>query len=171
MLLVQLLLCFAIIKVLLNLYRLLATYFYYNAFKNKNERLDQYSAAVGRLFVYVGTQRRVIVTKRNYMKEICAENISEHLSDTEVHKELCKTFQQTIGVYKYRIRQAFYPSYWITWPLSILALFNIEFGKIGSVITGIIIWAATFVAEHYLEEYLDLHSLSDVLPMLDNLLK
>lgn len=171
MLILHLFIYCVVIKFVTNLFRLLATDFYYYLFKNKDKGINQYCRSIGNLFHHAGTQRKIIVSAQYFMKELYRDEISNHLTDDETYAELCEIFEQTMGVYKYRLRQTFYPSYWIAWPLTFLALFDINFGKIGSAIAGVAFWLITFVAEHYLEELLGLHSLFDVLSILDNLLK
>lgn len=144
-----------VIRLLTNIYRLLATKFYYYAFLNKSSRMDEFSKPIGVLFQKAGTQ--TIAFDHNGLLRF-QDYISNQLSEPTNRSKLCKIFEQTIGVYRFRIRQNFYPLFWLTLPAAIL---NIQKSKLGGLCVNILFWLAGVVGAYFLEKFLDTTPLAD----------
>lgn len=150
-----------VIRVLINVFRLIATKYYFYLFKRKTEKINRYTRPIENLFNAAGTQYIVLVTKRFTLNQMSDSYISDCLSDSKYTNELIKIFDKTIGVFAFRIRQTFYPTYWLNLPVNILSQFNIAPNAILSVIINIFGWALSFVATYFLEKYFDLIIPSD----------
>lgn len=160
-----------IIKLFTNVFRMLATKRYFRIYQKGNSNILEYASSVERLFNIAGTQREVIVTTRHAVKQMSKTYISECLNDSQYKKDLTETFTKTIGEFKRRARESFYPSFWCNLPIYVLKMFNIELGKSVSILINIIGWVINFTASYFLEKLLDHTLLSDFFSILDNLLK
>lgn len=162
----------AIIRLSTNIYRLFATKYYYYLLKNSSKKLNECAIPVGVLFEKADTQHIVLCTeKRMSIKQMYHNVISNCLTDPSSYGKLCEVFENTIGVYKYRIRQNFYPMFWITLPITALNSINIHPNKIISFFISILFWLISFFVGYFLERFLNSHLPVELFSMLDMMLK
>ena len=160
-----------IIKIFTNVFRMLATKRYFRIYQKGNPNILEYASSVERLFNIAGTQQEVIVTTRHAVKQMSKTYISECLNDSRYKKDLTETFTKTIGEFRRRARESFYPSFWCNLPIYVLKIFNLELSKSVSILINIIGWVINFAASYFLEKFLDLSLPSDFFSALGNLLK
>ncbi len=151
----------AVIRLFTNIHRLIATKYYFNHFKRKDEKINRYTRPIENLFNAAGTQYIVLVTKRFALNQMSDAYISDCLGDPKYRDELLKIFDKTIGVFAFRIRQTFYPTYWLNLPVNILNHLNFSPKAPISIIINILGWILSFVATYFLEKYFDLIVPSD----------
>lgn len=168
MIILYIFIAIAIIRIATNIYRLLATKFYYFLFRNKSRKLNEYNIPVGNLFQKAGTQHLIVATERHSIEMMYKDYISNHLTDRSCYDKLCEIFESTIGVYKFRIRKTFYPIYWITLPVNILETKNIHLNKFVSLLVNIAFWLISFLAGYFLEHYLDTYLPIELFSVLGN---
>lgn len=147
------------LKVLLNIFRLLATKFYYFIYvglskghAQPDKHLHQYAAPVGKLFKAANTQ---ILIMDRYGSLMHREYISNHLTDPACKEKLIETFEKTIGVYKLRIRESLYPAFWIFLPLRVIERREISIPSFLKLPLNLVYWVISFLAGYFLEHYLD----------------
>lgn len=143
-----------ILKLLLNILRLLGTYFCYNKFKKQAKNLAQLIPFAESLFNNAKTNMIA------YQKSDNANTmswISHFLTDTSQSESLDLVFNKTIGTYKFRIFQCFNPFYWLFLPKYIFEGINLYPPQILMYLFHLIYWIITIVAAHFLELYLDAH--------------
>ncbi len=161
-----------LIKYLINIARLISTKFYFNKFKSKSKNLIRYSAPVTHLFNKAGTQEIVVTYERMYgFKQLHKNNISQLLNDDDTWDKLFDVFNETIGVYSFRARQSFYPSYWLFLPTAIFNYFDYEPPRLLKLITTFVYWVIGFTVTYLLEIYLDQHFSQNLLQLMNNFLK
>ena len=68
-----------------------------------------------------------------------------------------ETFENTLGTYSYRIRESFYPTFWLFLPLSVLSSMNIDLKPVAKALISVVYWILTSVAAYLLEKFLDSH--------------
>lgn len=160
-----------VLRLLTNVFRLYATKYYFQLFENKSKKLNQCAIPVGTLFEKAGTQHIVVCTETRYsVKQMYEDTISNCLTDKYSYNKLQVIFNNTIGVYKYRIRQNFYPMFWLTVPVHALNLVNVHPNKILSVFINILFWLINFSAGYFLEKFLDNSLPTNLLSMFDKLI-
>lgn len=151
-------LALVLVKALTNIYRYLAIRHYYSLFEKNPSRMSRYSEPVGNLFELAGTERVVLRADRgNYQKVIVQEPISRNLADQRNKQVAIDTFENTLSVYSYRIRESFYPTFWLFLPLSVLSSMNIDLKPVAKALVSVVYWILTSVAAYLLEKFLDSH--------------
>lgn len=153
------------IKALINLFRIFATKYYYKRFlklsiPNKyncssNSKLNQYSEPVKKLFNCAGTQHVVVTTDRIGRNRMYQDYISNQLADNSAYSKLCEIFENTIGVFKLRFREAFYPTYWLFIPFRIFEKSKFGIPKFIKILINLLYWLLSFTAAYFLEHFLD----------------
>lgn len=162
------------LKVLLNIFRLLATKFYYFIYAGlskgharPDKHLHQYAAPIGKLFKAANTQ---ILIMERYGSLMYREYISNHLTDPACKEKLIEIFEKTIGVYKLRIRESFYPTFWLFLPVRVAEKREINIPTFLKALLNLVYWAVSFLAGYLLEHYLDsMNALSLLKEFLHNL--
>jgi hypothetical protein len=158
-------------RLVTNIFRLYATKYYFYRFKKQYKNLDQYARPVEVLFKKADTQHIVISTDRRIsLKQIYQNKISNCLTDPSSYQKLYEVFENTIGVYKYRIRQNFYPTFWLTIPINILNSIGVQPNIIVSTLINILFWLVSFLAGYFLEKFLDYHIPTSLFSNLDKLI-
>lgn len=166
----QILLVVWVFRLLTNVFRLCATKFYFYLFKNNYKHLNRCSRPVGVLFSKANTQQYVVCTERRYsVKEMYQDYISNCLTDRHSNNKISEIFNNTIGVYSYRIRQNFYPVFWLTAPVNALNSVNVHPNTILSVLINILFWLINFSAGYFLEKFLDNNLSTNLLSIFDKL--
>lgn len=138
-------------RLMANIYRYFATKHYYKLYKSK-KKLSRIIRPVEYLFNKAGTQRTAIREDRSM---VYAENISDQLSDDSAEPLLMEAFENTLGVYAFRIRQNFYLFYWLTLPIYVLSGSKLSTSKPIGRLLNLLIWILGTVAAYFLERYLD----------------
>lgn len=162
------------LKVMLNVFRLFATKFYYLVYTEMSKghlqpdkRLQQYAAPVGKLFRTANTQIPLIDRCGFLVYKDC---ISNHLTELSYKEKLIEIFEKTIGVYKLRIRESFYPTFWLFLPVRVAEKREINIPTFLKTLLNLVYWAASFLAGYLLEHYLDsMNALSLLKEFLHNL--
>ncbi len=140
-------------------------------FKNNYKHLNRCSRPVGVLFSKANTQQYVVCTERRYsVKEMYQDYISNCLTDRHSSNKISEIFNNTIGVYSYRIRQNFYPVFWLTAPVNALNSVNVHPNTILSVLINILFWVINFSAGYFLEKFLDNNLPTNLLSIFDKLI-
>lgn len=159
-------------RLLTNIFRLFATKHYYRLYKNDCPHINEYSKPIGDLFNKAETQKVEIIESGRNKLYTRKDFISNLLTDKDSKNDIMSTFEQTIGVYQYRIRQNFYPIFWLSFPVYLLNQINIHPNKGLSVFIDVVFWAVGVIAAYFLEKYLDSVVISDsVISYISNLLK
>lgn len=159
-------------RLLTNIFRLFATKYYYHAYKQKSKRIMEYSKPIGKLFDKADTQRMAIDETHGHIGMIYKERISNMLSKQRMHIEISEAFEKTIGVYKYRIRENFYPLFWLSIPVYVLNQVNVRPNRVISILINILFWLVSAVGVYLLEKFLDTTPLGqDFVLTLNNILK
>ena len=100
------------------------------------------------------------------------ERISNMLSNPRLYDDICGAFEKSIGTYRYRIRQNFYPIFWITAPVYILNLINIRPNKGIGALINLLFWISSAIGAYLLEKFLDTTSIGqDFVATVNSLLK
>lgn len=151
-------LALVLIKALTNVYRYFATWHYYSMFKKNPSKMSRYSEPVGNLFETADTERIVLRSDHgDYQRVITREPVSRNLADQNNKRIATDTFENTLGVYSYRIRESFYPTFWLLLPLSILSSMDIDLNPAVKALISAVYWIITSVAAYLLEKFLDSH--------------
>lgn len=154
-----LLLSVIIIKVVMNFVRLGATHYYEHKIRllkeqrTENYKINQFSEPIGRLFNSAGAQRIIPVCKP-FSDELYSDYISNQLGYVSLD-ELIILFERSKGVYKQRIKECFYPTYWIFFPLNILKKHGYNLKTPVKIIINLLFWLISFLAAYLLERYFD----------------
>ena len=145
-------------KALTNLYRYFATLHYYSKFKKNPSQMTHYSEPVGNLFGMAGTERIVVrIDHGDFRRVLRREPISRNLANPNNEDVAIETFENTLGTYSYRIRESFYPTFWLFLPLSVLSSMNIDLKPVAKALISVVYWILTSVAAYLLEKFLDSH--------------
>lgn len=158
-------------KILVNYCRLLSTQYYFHKLKVKSPKLEQYTEPVRHLFEKAGTQQIVVSTDRVGFKRMYDDYLSNQLPYESARWKLLEIFQRTIGVYKFRMRQSLYPTYWFSLPNLLLSYLGYNPPKLVRLIISVLFWVISFASAYLLELYLDTYLHESILQTLGNFLK
>lgn len=149
-----------IVKLFLNLFRLIETYVLFWIFNKHPKNISQCCPFVTSLFNSAGTQKTILVTSRiGGINQASKDYISNSLDDSSSYAELQSIFQKTIGVYKFRILQSLNPFYWIFLPKYLLEGVGIFLPGIVQFLLNLVYWFLGSAGSYLLEKYFDLHYL------------
>ncbi len=148
---------------ILNVCRLALTLQYYQKFIGKSQKLSEYVQSVDRLFDKAGTNQIFVSTR------FAGKSISFCLGMNNYRKELDEIFRQTIGVYKFRIRNTFNPIYWVELPFRITARWKWSLLWARKMFSAVF-WLAGVIAAYLINRFLDI-LFPGFLIILDNILK
>lgn len=140
------------IKFLLNISRLIGTYFCYGKFKQKSKNLNQLIPLVESLFNSAGTN---VVVCHQSNKTDMMYLMSNFLADKDYKHHIDNIFSQTIGAYKLRLFQCINPFYWLFLPKYLLDGLKIFLPKTITAILHLAYWILAAAASYYLELYLE----------------
>ena len=169
-LIVGLFLSIVLIKAIMNVFRYFATRYYYSKFKQDPSSMARYSEPVGNLFYHANTER--VVTRSDRLdshKIVAQEPVSRNLSNPSNRTVAIDTFENTIGVYSYRIRESFYPTFWIFLPIAILSDNGIEPKPVLKVLISVLYWIFTSIAAYLLDKFLDAHFPEELLRAIESI--
>ena len=138
-------LCIIVIYCSINAARYLLTRHYHKLFLSKDLRLPQFTAPVERLFDIAGTNK--IFASGAY----AGQKISYCLSVPQYEVYLDRTFQQTMGIFKFRAVNSFNPFYWFGLPGRTLKSFNICLQNPINAIISALVWVVSVVLAYKLE--------------------
>ena len=155
-------LCIIVIYCSINAARYLLTRHYHKLFLSKDLRLPQFTAPVERLFDIAGTNK--IFASGAY----AGQKISYCLSVPQYEVYLDRTFQQTMGIFKFRAVNSFNPFYWFGLPGRTLKSFNI---CLLNAIISALVWVVSVVLAYKLEIALDNGLLEELHAICRNILK
>lgn len=150
---------------LINFIRLMSAHFYYKKFLKSDKSLEQYAYPVSRLFDKAGTNRILMSTR------YAGEKISFCIAKYEYRGIVDDTFQQTIGVFKFRMRNSFNPLYWLELPTRLCKLYGAELPKPIDALLSAVFWLFSVIIGYYVEKFLDSEFFSNLLATLCNSLK
>lgn len=141
-------------KVSTNLFRYLATKHYYIKFLSMKESTEicRYITPITRLFDKAGTQKTVVVCTNHVRYQT---EISTQINNSLFFNEISKIFVTTLGTYSQRIRESFYPLYWINLPIVFLEINSFNIPKFFRIPIKILFWSVSVIAAYYLEKMLD----------------
>lgn len=143
------------IKIVLNLSRLIETYYLFKVFKKQPKNIYQYTPFVTSLFNSAGTNQVIIATTHtNGIQQARHDYISNSLGKNDSYNSIEVIFQKTIGVYKYRIFQSINPFYWIFLPKYIFQYFGKPLKTPLEIMFNLIYWFLTVVATYFVELFL-----------------
>lgn len=148
------LLIIAVLKLLLNLFRLVGTHICYHYFKKQTKNIDRLIPFVESLFNSAKTNEIAIVQSR---KVDIQQKASYFLSDKDFRSHLYTIFNRTIGVYRFRLFQCFNPFYWIFLPKYILERLNINAPQIIVSLSNIVFWIVSAFCGYAIEIYFSTH--------------
>lgn len=113
------------------------------------QRLSEYAPAVDRLFDKAGTNQVFVSTR------FAGKSITYCLGMKDYRGELDETFKQTIGVYKFRIRNSFNPVYWAELPGRISLRWKWSSSSLLRLIFSAVFWAFSIAAAWFAQKMLD----------------
>lgn len=148
------------LKILTNVFRLIATKYYFckfevfHKYKNNTIKINRCSDSVSRLFSIAGTQQYVFVQKP-FSSFMYRDYISNQLDDKSCYEDLYIQFERTIGVYTHRILETFYPNYWLFLPVKLMEKSHVNLPNLFKVLINLIYWVVTIAAGYFLERFLD----------------
>ena len=144
-----------LIKLILNLSRLIETYYLFKVFKKHPKSIYQYTPFVTSLFNSAGTNEIIIATTRtNGLNQARRDYISNSLGKKDSYYSLEVIFQKTIGVYKYRLVQTLNPFYWLFLPRYVFYYLGKPLKTPLEILFNLIYWFATVVAAYLVELFL-----------------
>lgn len=154
-----------LVSIAVNLCRLASTKYYYKKFLKSDPRLEQYVYPVSQLFDKAGTNRCFASTR------YAGEKISYCIAKYDFRSIVEDTFNQTIGVFRFRIRNSVNPFYWFQFPARLLNSAKIEFPRPVKVLVPILFWLVGVIAAYYVEKFLESDFFTDYLSVLCSSLK
>ena len=131
----------------------------------KDLRLPQFTAPVERLFDIAGTNK--IFASGAY----AGQKISYCLSIPQYEVYLDRTFQQAMGIFRFRAVNSFNPFYWFGLPGRTLKSFNIYLPNPINAIISALVWVVSVVLAYKLEIALDNGLLEKLYAICRNILK
>ncbi len=128
-------------RIFLNAFRLFATMFYYRKFEKGEEKLTMYIPPVSRLFDKAGVSGKV-----------------SPLIDSEIPNDkltVDKAFRFAAGMYLFRIRTTFYPSYWLAFPSKVFRSRSLRMPAWFQNIFSVLFWTITVICAYFINRCLD----------------
>ena len=147
-------LCIIILKFLLNLSRYINTCVCLKKYASNSANLEQLIPFVEHVWDSAKTNTLMMI---EYASSTEYAKLSDLLCDISYSKRINSTFNQTIGVYKFRMLQCINPFYWIFLPRYIFSFLDIQPSKSTILLSTIAYWILSTVCAYLLELYLDVH--------------
>lgn len=160
-------LCIIILKFLLNLSRYINTCVCFKKYVSNSANLEQLIPFVEHVWDSAKTNTLVMI---EYSSSTEYAKLSDLLCDISYSKRINSTFNQTIGVYKFRMLQCINPFYWIFLPRYIFSFLDVQPSKSTILLSTLAYWILSTVCAYLLELYLDIHfsdffhNIVDILP-------
>lgn len=165
------LLCVISLKIILNVGRLISTWYCFYKFKKQPKNINELAPLVTSLFNNAGTQVSVISTVRsNSLNCGYPDYISNCLNKKNSYYSIQDIFYKTIGVYKLRILQSINIFYYLFLPKHILEHFGKSVSTIRGIIINIIYWIVSILSAYIIETLLDVYFKQSLLDVINNLL-
>ena len=119
-------LCIIILKFLLNLSRYINTCVCFKKYVSNSANLEQLIPFVEHVWDSAKTNTLVMI---EYASSTEYAKLSDLLCDISYSKRINSTFNQTIGVYKFRMLQCINPFYWIFLPRYIFNFLDVHWAR------------------------------------------